>query len=546
MKRVQSFGLQLACWRLQSLLLLPWLIPGGPWQCRAAVLLRNVTRETGITRICSDYEVDVYALKRTYGLFEDFGSPPSAPACIPPKPQLALTRFRTQTQNATAASGGRGSPYFLQLSVYKVEAKWCAPPCQELTWEKAAAKPAKDNPNYVLLEMCIWAAERRIALYRFDDQWQQVAQNAYHGLCGGKGWSCPEIAAHRESAKVWDASWADGLDDKALSQWLGGEFSRLLQDHVYTHGAQHYGLAYSGHGSRADGSLFEGMVQVEDAKTALSSTATGGNKFALMNFGGNCVESRWNMLSAMQPFTDYLIASDLLVKGVQPQDPARIKAYMKLRSEYDPLSYMKKLLETRPSPEVLATDLLQGRRKLWEYCQNEVASRQLRQSTALFDMAKFPALEAAIQQTWSSSSSQAQNDAVREAESAKYMCDVRAFSKALGGSALDDDFLAVRIGYVSTSDMFQWETETQGVGFNYLGWKEPPCDIAPALGGTSGTKLCKPTSQPFDAGHGGCETYSQGGPNHQKCSEHWMGDLLAENACPQCGVCKPGSDLGSR
>ena len=45
----------------------------------------------------------------------------------------------------------------------------------------------------------------------------------------------------------------------------------------------------------------------------------------------------------------------------------------------------------------------------------------------------------------------------------------------------------------------------------------------------------------FNAGHGDCDTYFKGGPNHQHCNDHMsisaMSNAVAFEACPQCGQC---------
>eukprot|EP00929_Paragymnodinium_shiwhaense_P113660 TRINITY_DN81956_c0_g1_i1.p1 TRINITY_DN81956_c0_g1~~TRINITY_DN81956_c0_g1_i1.p1 ORF type:complete len:555 (+),score=62.86 TRINITY_DN81956_c0_g1_i1:98-1762(+) len=510
--------------------------------CLAATLRgRGLSNDDSASRACSDAEVEAYMFWKSYGLFEDWIEKVPRPDCTPAKPPLALTRLKSPRNASAALSSTSGNPYFVQLSVVKVEAEWCAPPCQDLTWEKAAKKPAKDDANYQLLELCIWAAEHRLVLYRFDQEWEKLADNAYHGLCAGKGWGCPQVAVHRESAKLWEATWDRSLDDSALSKWLGEQLVVVLRDQVFSRQAEHYGLAYSGHGSRADGSLFEGVVHRDDATAALQAANVESSKFAIMNFGGNCVEGRWNMLAAMGPFANLIIASDLPVQGVSPKDNGRLKQYMKLHKRYDALSYMHELLQQRLAPEDIARSLLKGRQQMWEFCKAEVESQALRQSVSVFAMNNFGTFRQQLQSAWATGD---RHGAILATEATA--CDLRAFSRALGGEAADAAFLALRTDYVSTANIFTWKKLTEGLGFNFLGWKGPPCDIAPALGGPSGTKVCKPTPQPFDAGHGGCETYAQGGPNYEDCAYHRMGELMPQEACPECGVCMPASEVAAK
>merc|ERR1719375_2422384 len=91
------------------------------------------------------------------------------------------------------------------------------------------------------------------------------------------------------------------------------------------------------------------------------------------------------------------------------------------------------------------------------------------------------------------------------------MCDVRVFGKSIGSSKCDAAFLALRIGYVSTADMFKWDVTTNGLGFNSL-W--PGCDMSHAIGGSRGVVVCSSPPKGFSFESGGCKTYSPGGANH--------------------------------
>jgi hypothetical protein len=283
------------------------------------------------------------------------------------------------------------------------------------------------------------------------------------------------------------------------------------------------------------------MEHKSDSVAALQSATQGHQLFSLFNYGGNCVEGKWNMLAAMHPFTEFIIASDLPVNGVQPRDESKFQEFMKLHKKFDPISHMKDLLKERPPPDQLGRGLLAGRRKIWEFCEGAIQEQHLKQSMALFDMRQFPGFQQGLERDWAAASAEKRRSSIQAAD--RTMCDIRAFGKELGGSSLDGEFLALRVDYVSTADMFDWKVATEGLGFNFLGWKSPPCDIAPALGGTSGSRVCKETAQPFDAGHGGCETYSQGGPNHDNCDMHWMGDHKATDICSECGACVPAGEL---
>jgi hypothetical protein len=396
----------------------------------------------------------------------------------------------------------------------------------------AAVKPPKNDPNYQLLEVCIWHGERRIVLYEFGEAFFSAARNSYHEWCGGT-WECPEVTIHRENASLYEAKWDQKLAGAALSAWLAAQFSVILGIAQKRKG-KHYGLSFAGHGSTADGALFEGMISPKDTRTALKTMVE--DKFALINFGGNCVEGKWNNLEVLREFGDYVIASDLNVNGLTV-DKKIEQEYLRLHAQFTAPNHMLYLLKDQLSPENLGAGLLEGQRKLWEFGASAIEQEKLKQSMALYDMQKFQPLRSSLKEAWQSASTDVRNDALH----VNAMCDVRAFGKAIGGSTVDAAFLALRVGYVSTADMFTWDVATSGLGFNFLGWNEPPCDIAPAVGGSAGVVICAlpPEGFSFQNNGGGCETYGPGGANHKHCNfcVTEVCELRFQEVCPECGVC---------
>jgi hypothetical protein len=304
---------------------------------------------------------------------------------------------------------------------------------------------------------------------------------------------------------------------------------------VYKRNGVHYGLAYAGHGSKADGALFEGMISATDTRVALKAAAH--KKFSLINFGGNCVEGRWNNLQVLKDFGEYVIASELTVNGLQIQDKEREQKYLKLHAKLTPPSNMLLLLKDRLSPQDLGQGLLNGQRKLWEFGMSAIKRTKLKQSMALFEMQHFKPLRAALTGAWAAASADTRAKVTQDVKGA--MCDVRAFGKSIGSSKCDAAFLALRIGHVSTADMFKWDVVTTGLGFNFLGWDGPPCDMSPAIGGKAGVTVCSSPPEGFRFDRGGCETFSPGGANHDYCAfcMNDACDLKYDEVCPECGTC---------
>lgn len=206
-----------------------------------------------------------------------------------------------------------------------------------------------------------------------------------------------------------------------------------------------------------------------------------GKKFAVMNFGGNCAEGKWNMLQAISPWGDYVVASDLLVTGVSKIPSSKMQAFMNLKKKYDDLSYIKDLMEKRLPIKAAILELLKGREKIWNFAKDAIKKEHLRQTKAVYSSNEFPNLKEALVKAWKAVPEAKQKEIKLKTEEA--MCDVETFCNLVGGEELVSKFKKFRIGFVSTKSIFPWDKDANGLSFNFLGWRKPPCDLT-AIKGT--------------------------------------------------------------
>jgi len=481
---------------------------------------------------CTDSVVSQFALALAVG--PSLGVPaPRAPRCVPTQaqalwalPALSSVLKRRGGANATAImrraarpavslyAGRAGtaeeesqntevSVHLAHLYVVQSNSEWCPSPCQGPTWELASPKPNSGSP-YALFEAAIWRQERRVALYRFDAAWMQQAHSVYHDICHGQGWSCPAYRAFREgrvllSVGPWPAS-AD-KDPQELSKFLLGAFQQVfLKLGELAPSAENFALTYSGHGARADGSLFEGAIQAADA-TALLRYASGIGqsinervkplgKLSILNFGGNCAESRWNMLANLYPFADWIVASDLPVGGVKLNETEQNGDTVLAMQLLDDMHVMLKSAESLTSIDDVIKDLVAARSELWQTAYKAAISRQrLQQSIAAFKSSLFEPFRHGLRQAYKDLPPAARSDFQEQVE--RHSCDVLASARFLDGqvasqnqvNSLAERFELFRPIYASTRDLLvDWPTRSNGLGFNFLGWQGPPCDLAGALG----------------------------------------------------------------
>lgn len=395
------------------------------------------------------------------------------------------------SQQQSGQGGVATAPYLAHVSVYQSDLHWCDNPCESPTWELAAPKPeSAQDGAYVLYEVAIWRQERRLALYRFDKAWAGKAQMSYNELCGGKSWGCPAYRGHREARRLLSLPWAESTDKdrsgKALSSFLLDAFKQVF-DRVRKESpkAKHIGLSYSGHGSNADGSLFQGAVGPHDARSLLSSASGGPFGLGFLNFGGNCAESRWLMLERLSEFGKYVIASDLEVGGydISNQTDEEQNLVIQAQEQLSDAAVLKKVAEEQQPLKAGLEEVMESRKQLWETALKDVIfAQKLRQSSALFDSTKFEPFAKALKAAYAALTPE---EAAKVRTAAEALdCDVLGLVRALpkGADAVEAKFLAFRDIYVSTRGITgKWDRDApQGLSLNFLGWKAPPCNFEAA------------------------------------------------------------------
>jgi len=387
------------------------------------------------------------------------------------------------------------SSHLLHIYVVQSNSDWCPSPCQGPTWELAAPK-ATEGSGYHLVEAAIWRQERRVAFYHFDQEWYETARRSNSKLCDGGGWACEAYQKWREDRRLAEfGPWSDEVDGspEKLSTFLREAFQEILHlANQRAPDAKYVTLTYSGHGARADGALFQGAVSVSDTSTLLQNftqvlstkTSAESPRISLLNFGGNCAEARWNMLHELHAFADWIVASDLDVGGFQMTPEESKTADMSLIKKLGDLKTIKNGAEAGESINQIAASIVRAKGELWEKVYQPTISRQkLPQSISAFkSFESFPPLEAALRTSYSQTASA---DAFDKGAS-DAMCDVFSFLSmaeihgAERSVELVNLFKALRPEYSSTQSMVsEWPSKSNGLGFNWRGWKEPPCDLQP-------------------------------------------------------------------
>jgi len=465
----------------------------------------------GTQAACSDLELATYVLAQSYGPKD--GAPfPSVPKCRPSRQQRlhssGTTAIGQQKHVALATHKSKTRPsrrepaHFVHLRVVTVTDSWCPAPCDSPSWELGSPKAEVDGP-YSLYEVAIWQSSGKITLYQFDPEFLEKARNSYYDpdLCAGKGWGCTKYMEERESRAVLS------VGPPQMHVFSFDKLSVFLRDTFKTFfkriselepQARNFGLTYSGHGHRADGSLFEGQIFPHHV-AALLKYVTGPKdgdgdgdglnlgKMAMLNFGTNCAEGRWNMLEAFAPYADWILASDLNVGGIDTTS---------VNPESEALQagpVIKRCMEERMSVDRAVQELVVSTQKFWEGMRKEITDQQVRQTLSAFAANKVAPFKSSLKSVMRARQDKFLDlDKVAQGSDCDLLTIARFLDESAGPPAekllvvpanatkhhlgpIEAQYYELRPHFASTQEFFQWRVQVNGLGLNH-GPNSPKCD----------------------------------------------------------------------
>jgi len=237
--------------------------------------------------------------------------------------------------------------------------------------------------------------------------------------------------------------------------------------------------------------LFEGVIVKKDAVELLGSTTKQlGKTLGVMNFGGNCAEGRWKMLETTHPFATMITASDLPVGGwnrthhqIWKDNKTHSQHVTKEKARLSSLNILKEGAEAGKGLGVVLDEVLEGRRAYWKLMRKEIKRTKIMQSLSLYRSSEFMALRNNTRATVANLTDD-QKTAAKNATEA-HRCDVQHFLAAMpttANASLVGKFQQLRSKYVSTKEFTDWKVDTNGLGFNFVGWNEPPCELSESVG----------------------------------------------------------------
>jgi len=469
-------------------------------------------------RSCKQWELDSYILRRQRGPPLDQQPPNCTPssgistdASIQQHKPFLVRTDTTQTFHAENKVQQlpieKSKPHMVHLSVVQSYEHWCKHPCMGVTWETAAPKPkVKDSGPYLLYEAAIWQQEDppRLALYAFDSDFETKARNSWK-MCDGK-WECFNFLILRENHNLLNVK----LDKEKLSKSLKKGFAQIFEFISQRSDGGIKVMTYSGHGSDADGSWFEGSLDARDARSLLRQSQKH-IEWDIMNFATNCLEGKWNMLWALYPYTKYIVASDLEVGGWEEKGPLSDRdgqVLVKALQDTSELAMLKKGAEEKQEIGIILKGMLDGRENLWWRLKNTRKNKH-RQSVSVFKSDQVAPFHDTMLATFEKqfpkgfkplqSSDGPRKHFVEEignpAKTAQQYfdiigqkdCDVYEAAELLNNlnNNILEKFKTMRHMYITTNSIFRWKNDgtnkpvSNGLKFNYVSSYDgkPPCQL---------------------------------------------------------------------
>jgi len=193
------------------------------------------------------------------------------------------------------------------------------------------------------------------------------------------------------------------------------------------------------------------------------------------------------MIDWLHPFAEWITASDLKVGGLNLTSLSQeeMTNVTQAQGELDDLAVFKQACEARTPVEDMLHQMVAARENLWTgVLSGPITDQRLRQTIAVFATDRFAPFAHELRENYRQLAPSQRTVFEQQVTAAE--CDVKVAAEALDGggsnSSLQSAFLELRPIFRSTKELFQWDVETNGLGFNFLGWRgDGGCDFASAL-----------------------------------------------------------------
>ncbi len=328
------------------------------------------------------------------------------------------------------------------LRVVYVTEDWVA--YDELSaWDRAVDIKESDHVKYY--EVAIWEETESVHLYAFDDAYSPFYANENPGA------TSEEIIAHREQYRLMRFTDLPPKVELFVSQErsdaLLEAFNAFADLLVERHPDARHHLVYNGHGGPG-GNLFEVQLLYDDASEFLAHwTEALGQRLGVIDMGGPCNKSGWSDLKNFCQYADYYIASDLANGGYGFDDWTEEKY-----NETNPdRQYHRIFANPYIDLEQALIERLDITRKAYEYAEQDMITKSLKQANYLYSCQKTRALQPTL-------------DAFLGPEHSRSNGDLYQVLVDQGASqTLKDQVLGLIVYGVDNRDFFEWDSDHYGI-----------------------------------------------------------------------------------
>lgn len=256
--------------------------------------------------------------------------------------------------------------YDKELTLLNVVKTWHGE--DETSWERHIS--IKETNNYVVYEAAIW--DDYVCLYKFGTEFDSFKLDGQD---------------YRDQFLVSRYEISGGRDSVEGSKDIAEAFKDIFRIMIEESPAKHYGIKCTGHGS-GEGYMFTSTMKPNDVQEFLTyAKDLLGRNIDFYDMSTNCNQGSVGMMNAFYPYFDYVLASELPVGGYGIDEEHK-KDFINV---FDFYKYPEIFSEDITLEEKLI-ELVNLKRKSWEYALKDMTSDETKQSLSLLKMDEYKPL----------------------------------------------------------------------------------------------------------------------------------------------------------
>lgn len=252
----------------------------------------------------------------------------------------------------------------------------------------------KDTEYYTLYDVVLW--DDRINLYKFEGDVEDLNKDFWDYMNGKYTEQPPTDEVVNEEKIKYREQYCllsvkcnnkdDGKKSSAIRRKAYKRFFEIIEERTPS---KHVVIKYSGHGG---GATFCNCMNLSDTKKLLKDgVKIFGQKFAIVDYGTNCMSGMTDVLNMYQEYSDYMIVSQLNVGGWQWDNWDSDKFF-----EVDEDSQYPNMFRKGEKMKQSAIRIGKQISTQWKYGKKYMRKHKIAQSITVVDMKQYKKLRTQI------------------------------------------------------------------------------------------------------------------------------------------------------